>query len=80
MVYEKIIFGATIGLSIIFVFQLMFGNVINFVTDGMFIDGTHRMPLYIIESTLNVVGFLIITYVISRLTKLRGVKFGFYFV
>lgn len=80
MLYEKIIIGATIGLSIIFITQFFMLDIAGFIADGMYIGGEHRIPLFLVESLANLVGFLIAVFALEKFVKIKGVKLGFYFV
>ena len=42
-----------------------------FVQDGMFVDGAYHMPTFLYESMANIVGFLLIHYVLRRVSKLK---------
>ncbi len=80
VLYEKIIIGATIGLSIIFITQFFMLDIVGFIADGMYIGGEHRIPLFLVESLANLVGFLIAVFALEKFVKIKGVKLGFYFV
>jgi phosphatidylglycerol:prolipoprotein diacylglycerol transferase len=42
-----------------------------FIKNTMYIDGAYRTPTFLYESALNVLGFLLITYVLAKQTKTR---------
>lgn len=72
-----------------FINQEAFGPVINqqslaflpqFIQDGMYIDGAYRMPMFLIESSLNIVGFLIIHFLLKKIFKKTGQVTGLYFI
>lgn len=37
-----------------------------FIKDGMFIDGAYRMPMFFLESTGNLIGFLLIHFILRK--------------
>lgn len=43
----------------------------NFIKEGMFINGNYHMPTFLIESVLNILGFLIIHFLLRRFTKTK---------
>lgn len=51
-----------------------------FIKQGMYIQGAYRQPTFLYESVLNILGFLMIVYVISRILKKDGSQFAFYFI
>lgn len=74
-----------------FVNQEAFGQIITeahinalhlpgFIKSGMYINGYYRQPTFLYESVLNILGFILIAYVISRFLKKDGCQFALYFV
>lgn len=51
-----------------------------FIIDGMYIDGAYWHPTFLYESLLNILGFLIIFFIVKRFSKTNGVQFGSYFI
>lgn len=52
----------------------------SFIKEGMFIQGAYRQPTFLYESILNLLGFLLIIFVISKVLKKPGTQFGMYFI
>ena len=53
------------------------------VKENMFIDGAYRVPLFFIESVINIGGYLIIRYVLGKVFKLKyglGIQASSYLV
>ena len=53
------------------------------VKNNMFIDGAYRMPLFFIESCMNITGYFVIRYVLGKVLKFNeglGIQAGAYFV
>lgn len=72
-----------------FVNQEAFGPIISgeslaflpkFIQDGMYIQGAYRMPMFLIESSLNIIGFLVIHFLLRRYFKKIGQVTGLYFI
>lgn len=74
-----------------FVNQEAFGQIISeeqinalhlpeFIKDGMYIGGAYRQPTFLYESVLNILGFILIAYVLSRFLKKDGCQFAMYFI
>lgn len=42
-----------------------------FIKEGMMINGQYHMPMFLIESTLNLIGFVLIHFVLRRFTKTK---------
>ncbi len=51
-----------------------------FIKDGMYIGGYYRQPTFLYESVLNILGFILIAFVFSRILKNDGCQFALYFV
>ncbi len=52
----------------------------NFIIDGMAINGTYYHPTFLYESALNIVGFLVIFFVVKKTAKYQGMEFFSYFI
>ena len=74
-----------------FVNQEAYGQVISeakinayhlpsFIKNGMYINGYYRQPTFLYESVLNLLGFIIIVFVVSKFLKKTGCQFYFYFI
>ncbi len=71
-----------------FINREAYGNIVSgdalaflpqFIQDGMFIDGYYRQPMFLVESVLDLIGFLLIVFVMTRFFKLkRGDRTYFY--
>lgn len=62
-----------------FVNQEIYGQVVDnlnylpkFISDGMFIDGQYRQPLFLFESIANMIGFLILVFIVPRIKSLKS--------
>lgn len=51
-----------------------------FIKNGMYIEGYYRQPTFLYESVLNIIGFILIAYVLSRVFKKTGSQFAMYFI
>ncbi|TFG83542.1 MAG: prolipoprotein diacylglyceryl transferase [Erysipelotrichales bacterium] len=51
--------------------ESFYNNFPSFIKNMMFIDGAYRMPTFLYESVLNILGFLLITFILARYTKSR---------
>lgn len=51
-----------------------------FIKDGMYIYGAYRQPTFLYESVLNLIGFIVIVFIISKIFKKDGCQFAFYFI
>lgn len=51
-----------------------------FIKNGMYINGYYRQPTFLYESILNILGFILIAYVLSRFLKKDGCQFALYFI
>lgn len=52
----------------------------SFIKNGMYINGYYRQPTFLYESVLNIIGFLLIVFVVSRIFKKEGCQFYAYFI
>lgn len=52
----------------------------NFIIDGMAINGIYYHPTFLYESLLNVIGFLLIFFVVKKLARYQGMEFFSYFI
>ncbi len=52
----------------------------DFIIEGMFINGAYYHPTFLYESVCNLVGFLLLYFVVSKFIKAKGVPFFGYFV
>lgn len=52
--------------------ESFFNGILSFLKKGMYINGSYYFPTFFFESVLNVLGFIIIVFVIKRFTKRRG--------
>lgn len=43
----------------------------NFIQQGMFIDGSYRVPLFLYESVLNMVGWIFITFILKNMKSIK---------
>ena len=53
---------------------------INNNENGIYINGYYRQPTFLYESVLNIIGFLLIVFVVSRIFKKEGCQFYAYFI
>lgn len=51
-----------------------------FIIQGMFIEGNYYHPTFLYESISNLVGFLIIVFIVKKICKVQGVQFYSYFI
>ncbi len=51
-----------------------------FIKEGMFINGSYYQPTFLYESVLNFIGFLLIIFVLKKLTNIEGMQFSAYFI
>lgn len=71
-----------------FINKEAYGNIVSekalswlpqFIQDGMLIDGYYRQPMFLLESVMDIVGFVVIAYVMTRFFTLkRGDRSFFY--
>jgi prolipoprotein diacylglyceryltransferase len=78
--FEKTISALSLIVISFFLYKFFIGDITEFVTNGMFIKDDYRIPLFLIESTLNVIGFLLIVYIVPKFTTKNGIKASLYFV
>ncbi len=52
----------------------------NFIIEGMYIDGVYYHPTFLYEGIGNLIGFLIIYFVVKKYVKVQGVAFFSYFI
>lgn len=51
-----------------------------FIIDKMLINGNYRHPTFLYESVANIIGFLLIYFVIRKIQKKQGIQFFSYFI
>ncbi len=51
-----------------------------FIIDKMFIHGYYRHPTFLYEAITNIIGFLLIYFVIQKIQKKQGIQFFSYFI
>ncbi len=51
-----------------------------FIKQGMWIDGMYRQPTFLYESILNLIGFFVIIFIVSKYLKKTGSQFMCYFI
>lgn len=79
-IYEKS-FLVLFGISVLtFVLATFVFNMPNEIIEGMKIAGQYRMPLFLVESTINLGGLLMIALVVPKVTNKKGVQFASYFI
>lgn len=71
-----------------FINQEAFGDIVSadklaflpqFIQDGMFIDGFYRQPMFLVESVMDLCGFILIVFVMTKFFTLkRGDRTYFY--
>ena len=49
-----------------------------FIIDGMYINGQYWHPTFLYESLSNLIGFIVINFLVK--TEIKGIKFGLYFI
>ncbi len=52
----------------------------DFIIEGMYIGGVYYHPTFLYESICNLIGFILLYFVISKFVKLQGVQFYGYFI
>ena len=52
----------------------------SFIKEGMYINGSYYQPTFLYESVLNIIGCIVIIFIIHKICKLHGVEFGSYFI
>ena len=93
MVIPNMLIGQAIGRWGNFVDQNVYGLIINdpnsgifsflpsFIKDAMLIDGYYRQPLFLYESLINLVGWVLIARVAKNFKKIKpGTHFAFYMI
>lgn len=51
-----------------------------FIIDGMYINGQYYHPTFLYESVLNIIGFILIVFVVKRFQDKQGYQFFSYFI
>lgn len=51
-----------------------------FIIEGMYINGQYYHPTFLYESIANLVGFILIVFVIKEIFKISGIQFSSYFI
>ena len=79
-IFPNVLLAQAIGRWGNFVNQEAYGGIISqkdiaflpkFIQDGMLIDGYYRQPMFLVESVMDIAGFIIIAYVMSKWFKLK---------
>ncbi|MFV0380101.1 MAG: prolipoprotein diacylglyceryl transferase [Anaerorhabdus sp.] len=65
--------------------EAYYNNFPNFIKDGMFINGNYYLPTFLYESVLNIIGFILFTFIIKKLNEKyhflrRGNGLSFYLI
>ncbi len=88
IILPNILIGQCIGRWGNFFQQDVYGHVLsnpwflpNFISNAMYIDGFYRQPLFLYESIINLVGWILITFILKNIDKVKsGVHGSLYFV
>lgn len=59
---------------------LQFLHLPNFIIEGMHINGSYYHPTFLYESVANIIGFLLIYFVIRKIQTKQGEQFFSYFI
>lgn len=79
-ILPTLLVGQAIGRIGNFVNQEAYGTIVEasffehfptFITEMMFIDGAYRMPTFLIEGSLNILGYFLIIFVYKNINKLK---------
>lgn len=79
-IYEKSFLGLFVASIAMFVIGTFALNWVDTIVDGMNISGRYRMPLFLIEATINLGGVLLLAIIIPKITNKKGVQFATYFI